>query len=130
MTQFTLNDLTLKTIRDLNLYDSEATPSDADFNFVKQTIQSEFARMEGDGIIMWSTSVDSIHHSYMNALSTLMGACIGPTFGVMTAASAIGVKQAAENTIRRLQAPTKNPEVLTIERAARGTRIRDPILSQ
>ena len=130
MTQFTLNDLAVRTLRDLNIYDAEATPTAADLDFVKETIRSEFARLEADGIIMWSTSVDSINNHYLTTLSGYMGGAIGPAFGVMSKQASTGVMQYYENILRRLGAPVKTPEVLTIERAARGTRIRDPIINQ
>jgi hypothetical protein len=130
VTQFSTNDLAVRTLRDLNIISAEELPSAADLQFALETIQSEFGRMEADGIVMWGTTLDSINHVYFTVLSNRMGAAIGPAFGVMSAASALGVKEAAENVIRRLAAPVKTPELMTIERAARGTRIRDPIISQ
>jgi hypothetical protein len=130
LTQYTLDDLALRTLRDLNIVDSEATPSAADLEFVKETIEVEFARMNADGIIMWGTTVDSIPDVYFRVLSQRMGFAVGPQFGIMDAKTAAAGIDISESLIRRLSAPTKYPEELQIERSARGTRIRDPIISQ
>ena len=129
---YSLNDLVLRTMRDLNIIEAEEVPSNADYEFVKQTIQSEFARMEADGIQFsnHSTTVDSIDVALFTELSRRMGFAIGPAFSVMNASTAEAGKEASENVIRRILVPVKYPEEMKIERAARGARIRDPIISQ
>jgi len=119
-------------MRDLNIIASDEQPDATDFAYVKETIQSEFARMEADGIDFSNhgTTIDSINTVLLTELSRRMGFAIGPTFGVMDAATGQAGKEASENILRRLVVPVKNPELLNIERAARGARIRDPIISQ
>jgi hypothetical protein len=130
MTAYTKNDLALKTLRQLNIIAIDEVPSSEILNDVMQTIGSEFARMEADGIIMWATTIDSIDEVYFTVLAERMGFAIAPSFGVMDAATAVQGKEASEAVIRRLAAPTKTPEVLVIPREARGTRIRDPLIIQ
>jgi hypothetical protein len=132
MAQYTTNDLAVRVLRDLNIIDAEETPSAEDLAYTIETIQSEFARMEADGIkfSQHSTSVNSINIVLYTELSRRMGFAIGPAFGIMDAATGEAGKAASEGVLRRLVAPVKTPEVLTIERAARGTKIRDPIISQ
>ena len=79
---FTLNDLVLRTMLDLNIIEAEETPSNADYEFVKQTIQSEFARLEAGGMQFsnQSTTVDQIDPAMFTLLSSHMGFCIGPAF--------------------------------------------------
>jgi hypothetical protein len=130
MTQYTTNDLAVRVLRDLNIIAADEIPAASDMSYTLETIRSEFARMEADGIKMWSTTIDSINHVYLTELSRRMGFAIGPAFGVMDAATGEAGKAASENVIRRLGAPVRTPELLTVERGARGYRIRDPIISQ
>ena len=130
MTQFTKNDLALKTLRQLNIIAIDEIPSSEILNDVLQTIGSEFARMEADGIVMWGTTVDSIDEVYFTVLAERMGFAIAPSFGIMDASTAAQGKEISENTIRRLQAPTKTPDAMVVPREARGTRIRDPLIVQ
>ena len=69
---------------DLNIIEAEETPSNADYEFVKQTIQSEFARLEAGGMQFsnQSTTVDQIDPAMFTLLSSHMGFCIGPAFSV------------------------------------------------
>jgi hypothetical protein len=119
-------------MRDLNIIASDEQPDSSDFAYVQQTIESDFARMEADGINFGNhgTTIDSINGALFTELSRRMGFAIGPAFGVMDAATSEAGKEASENVLRRLVVPVKEPELLTIERAARGYRIRDPIVSQ
>lgn len=132
MPNFTTNDLMLRVLIDLNIISIDQTPDDTDKQFVLQTIQSEFARMEADGIRfnMAETSVDSISPVLFTELSRRIGFAVAPGYGIMDAATSEASKEASENVLRRLVAPVKTPEIMTIERAARGARIRDPIISQ
>jgi len=132
MAQYSTTDLAVRTLRDLNIISAEELPAAEDLQYVIETIQSEFARMEADGIkfSQHSTSVNSINTVLFTELSRRMGFAVGPAFGVMSAATGEAGKMASESILRRLVAPVKTPELLTIERAARGTRIRDPIISQ
>ena len=130
MTTYTTAQLATRVLKDLNIIALDETPQAADFNFVVETIESEFARMEADGIRMWGTTVDIIDAPYFTELSRRMGFAIATAYGIMDAATAESGKEASEAVIRRLAAATKQPEELIIERAARGARIRDPIISQ
>ena len=129
---FSLNDLVLRTMLDLNIIEAEETPSNADYEFVKQTIQSEFARLEAGGMQFsnQSTTVDQIDPAMFTLLSSHMGFCIGPAFQVMSAATAQQSKQFTEGNMWTITNPVKFPQEMKIERAARGARIRDPIISQ
>lgn len=130
MTQYSKNDLAIRTLQDLNIIGLDEIPPSEVLTYVLQTIGSEFARMEADGIIMWATTIDSIDEVYFTELSRRMGFAIGPGFGIMDAATAEAGKEASEAVIRRLAAPTKTPEAMVIPREARGTRIRDPLIIQ
>jgi len=127
---YTTNDLALRVLRDLNIIALDEIPQASDFNFAVETIRSEFARMEADGIRMWGTTVDIIDNVYFTELSRRMGFALATAYGIMPASQAEQGKEASEAIIRRLAAATKTPELLIIERAARGARIRDPIISQ
>jgi hypothetical protein len=130
VTQFTTNDLAIRTLRDLNIIAADETPASEDMNYVLETLRSEYARMLADGIIFQASTIDSINEIYFTELSRRMGFAIGPAFGVMSAATGEAGKAASEGVLRRLGVPTKTPQVMVIERAARGTAIRDPIISQ
>lgn len=130
MTTFTKNDLAIRTLRDLNIIALDETPPAEILSFVLETIGSEMARMDADGIVLWSTTPDSIDEAYFTELSRRMGFAVGPGFGIMDAATAEAGKEASELVIRRLAAPVKTPELLVIPREARGTRIRDPLIIQ
>lgn len=132
MTQYTNNDLAVRTLRDLNIIGAEEMPAAADLAFTLETIQSEFARMEADGMPFGnaSTSYGSYNHSIFTELSRRMGFAIGPAFGVMSAGEGQAGEMSAENKLWKVLKPVKWPELLTVERGARGTRIRDPIISQ
>jgi hypothetical protein len=132
MANFTTNDLMLRVLQDLNIIAIDQVPDATDKNFVLQTITCEFARMEADGIRFSNaeTSVDSISPVLFTELSRRIGYAVGPGYGIMDTATALQSIKASEDTIRQLVAPVKTPEIMEIERAARGARIRDPIISQ
>jgi len=129
---YSTNDLAIRTLRDLNIISASETPSSDDMNYTLETIQSEFARLEADGLQFsnMGCSVDSIPSALLTELSRRMGFAVGPAFGVMSAAVGEQGKAASEAVLWRLIVPAKTPELLNIERAALGNRIRDPIISQ
>lgn len=129
---YTTNDLAIRVLRDLNIISASETPSSDDMNYTLETIESEFARLEADGLQFsnMGCSVDSIPASLLTELSRRIGFSIGPAFGVMSAAVGEQGKAASEAVLWRLIVPAKVPELLNIERAALGNRIRDPIISQ
>ena len=132
MANFTTNDLALRILHDLNVTPIDQDPDASDLQFVLQTITCEFASMEADGLRlnMAETSVDSISPVLFTELSKRIGYAVAPGYGMMDMATALQAIGASEDKIRRLIAPVKTPEELVIERAARGARIRDPIISQ
>ena len=132
MTQFTTNDLAVRVLKDLNIIAAEEVPASADMAYTLETIRCEFALMEADGVKFSNhgTSVDSINEALFTELSRRMGFAVGASFGVMSAATAEAGKLASDGLIRRLTTNVKVPELANIERAARGARIRDPIISQ
>lgn len=129
---YTTNDLAVRILQDLNIIAIDQAPDATDLTYVLQTIQSEFARMEADGIRfnMAETTVDSISPILFTELSRRIGYSVAPGYGIMDTATALQSIRGSEDVIRQLVAPSKTPEVMTIERAARGARIRDPIISQ
>lgn len=132
MTNYTTNDLAVRILQDLNIIAVDEAPQATDLNFVLQTIRSEFPRMEADGIRfnMHETTVDSISPTLFTELSRRIGFAVATVYGIMSASESEQGKEASEIVLRRLTQPGRTPELLTIERAARGARIRDPIISQ
>jgi hypothetical protein len=132
MANFTTNDLAVRILRDLNITPIDQAPSANDIDFVLETITCEFAKMEADGIRFNNaeTSVDSISPVMFIELSRRIGFAIAPGYGIMDAGTALQAIKSSEDEIRKLVAPVATPEELQIERAARGARIRDPIISQ
>lgn len=132
MANFTTNDLALRVLQDLNIIAIDQIPDATDLNYVLQTITSEFARLDAKGfrLNMDETSEDSISPSLFLLMSSLIGYAVAPGYGIMDTGTAQQNMDIAEDKIWKLTTPVKNPEELVIERAARGAKIRDPIISQ
>ena len=129
--QSTKNELAIRILRDLNIISATANeiPSAEDMNYVLDTIDSEFAGMQADGIRFWGTTVNSIHPMYFTELSRRIGLAVAPPYGIISIAQAEQGIRLSEDKLRRMGSPVRDVGLMSIERAARGVYFREPIIN-
>jgi len=102
MTTYSKSDLATRILQDAGLIAAEETPSAADLAFAEETLSAEIDLMAAKGITIWNGSDSSIPQAYLTPLSRRIVMALGPSFGLLDAATASKAILAVESDLRSI----------------------------
>lgn len=114
MTDYTIEELATRVLKDLGLVASDETPSSEDLNDTIEIINSETASMSVRGIAIWGGLTDSIPQEYLSPLSRRLGLSVAPSFG-MAVENAVNAIEMAERYLRQISAKPADGSVVSTE---------------
>lgn len=108
-------DLAERVLKDLGLVDAR-DPVDADDQaWAEETVASVTAQLASEGVFVWNGSDEALPLEYLVPLSKRIGLDVGPSFGLFSIAEAELAKEAANRTLRRMNAKRPTGSVVAVE---------------